>query len=81
MQSGLFNYTASPEFQKAMFADPRRPFTPHELLDFAFAQPNKFPPGEGFEYHILALAIALAVMIGGGGKASIDQAIAGTSRR
>jgi D-alanyl-D-alanine carboxypeptidase len=50
MQSGLFNYTASPEFQKAMFADPRRPFTPHELLDFAFAQPNRFPPGDGFEY-------------------------------
>ena len=37
--------------------------------------------GEGFEYHILALGMALAVMIGGGGKASIDQAIAGTSRR
>jgi D-alanyl-D-alanine carboxypeptidase len=50
MQSGLFNYSASPEFQKAMFADPRRPFTPHELLDYAFAQPNNFPPGEGFEY-------------------------------
>jgi D-alanyl-D-alanine carboxypeptidase len=50
MQSGLFNYTASPEFQKAMFADPRHPFTPHELIDFAFAQPNTFPPGEGFEY-------------------------------
>jgi D-alanyl-D-alanine carboxypeptidase len=50
MQSGLFNYSASPEFQKAMFADPRRPFTPHELLDYAFAQPNRFPPGEGFEY-------------------------------
>jgi D-alanyl-D-alanine carboxypeptidase len=50
MQSGLFNYSASPEFQKAMFADPRRPFTPRELLDYAFAQPNKFLPGEGFEY-------------------------------
>ncbi|AGB23672.1 penicillin-binding protein, beta-lactamase class C [Mycobacterium sp. JS623] len=50
MQSGLVNYTATPEFQKAMFADPRRPFTPHELIDFAFTQPNKFPPGDGFEY-------------------------------
>jgi D-alanyl-D-alanine carboxypeptidase len=50
MQSGLFNYSASPEFQKAMFANPRRGFTPHELLDYAFAQPNQFPPGEGFEY-------------------------------
>jgi D-alanyl-D-alanine carboxypeptidase len=50
MQSGLVNYTETPEFQNAMFADPRRPFTPHELIDFAFTQPNKFPPGEGFEY-------------------------------
>jgi D-alanyl-D-alanine carboxypeptidase len=33
-----------------MFADPRRPFTPHELIDFAFTQPNTFPPGQGFEY-------------------------------
>jgi D-alanyl-D-alanine carboxypeptidase len=50
MQSGLFNYSASPAFQQAMFADPRRPFTPRELLDYAFAQPNQFPPGDGFEY-------------------------------
>lgn len=50
MQSGLFNYSASPEFQKAMFADPRHPFTPRELVNYALAEPNQFPPGEGFEY-------------------------------
>ena len=50
MQSGLFNYSASPAFQHALFADPRRTFTPRELLDDAFVQPNQFPPGEGFEY-------------------------------
>jgi D-alanyl-D-alanine carboxypeptidase len=50
MQSGLFNYTESTAFQQAMFADPRRAFTPHELLNYAFAQPNRFPPGDGFEY-------------------------------
>jgi putative oxidoreductase len=32
--------------------------------------------GEGFEYHILVIAIALALMIKGGGKWSIDKAIA-----
>jgi putative oxidoreductase len=31
--------------------------------------------GEGFEYHILALAIVLAVMIRGSGAMSIDRAI------
>jgi putative oxidoreductase len=31
--------------------------------------------GEGFEYHILALGMALALLIGGGGKASVDRAL------
>ena len=34
--------------------------------------------GEGFEYHLLAIGIALIVMIYGGGKASIDNVIAGS---
>jgi putative oxidoreductase len=33
--------------------------------------------GEGFEYHILAIAAALVLMIDGGGRASLDRAIAG----
>jgi putative oxidoreductase len=32
-------------------------------------------PGEGFEFHLLAIAMALAVMIGGAGALSIDHAI------
>ena len=32
--------------------------------------------GEGFEYHLLALGLALVVMIAGAGKASIDGLIA-----
>ena len=31
--------------------------------------------GEGIEYHLLALAAALALMIEGGGKASLDRAL------
>jgi putative oxidoreductase len=31
--------------------------------------------GEGFEYHLLALGLAGALMIKGGGKASIDRAL------
>jgi putative oxidoreductase len=33
--------------------------------------------GEGIEYHILIIGIALALMIKGGGGWSIDRAIAG----
>ena len=32
--------------------------------------------GEGFEYHLLAIGIALALIIRGGGKWSLDAAIA-----
>ncbi len=32
--------------------------------------------GEGFEYHLLALAMAFALIVRGGGKASIDRRIA-----
>lgn len=47
---------------------------------FLFHLPNGFfmnwfggKQGEGFEYHILAIAIALALVIRGGGKASLDR--------
>ncbi len=33
--------------------------------------------GEGFEYHILALGLAVALLINGGGALSVDRAIAG----
>lgn len=33
--------------------------------------------GEGFEYHLLAIAISLTLVIRGGGKWSIDRLIAG----
>lgn len=32
--------------------------------------------GEGFEYHLLAIGMALALTIKGGGAASVDQALA-----
>jgi len=32
--------------------------------------------GEGFEYHLMAIAICLALLISGGGKWSVDRAIA-----
>jgi len=38
-------------------------------------------PGEGFEYHLIAIAIAVAVMIRGGGAASIDLALTRGSAR
>ena len=36
--------------------------------------------GEGFEYHLLAIGMALALLIGGGGRASLDRAIVESNR-
>jgi len=35
--------------------------------------------GEGFEYHLLALAITIVLMIKGGGALSVDRAISGSA--
>ena len=35
--------------------------------------------GEGYEYHLLAIAITLAIMIRGAGALSIDRALSGAS--
>jgi D-alanyl-D-alanine carboxypeptidase len=50
MQSGLHNYSEIPAFQKLLYSDPWHPFTPRDLIDYAFSVPNDFAPGKGFEY-------------------------------
>ncbi|MUM20065.1 beta-lactamase family protein [Mycobacterium sp. CBMA271] len=50
MQSGLFNYSMSLAFNHDLEADPRRRYGTQQLLDYAFAQPPNFPPGQGYEY-------------------------------
>ncbi|GHC58170.1 beta-lactamase [Streptomyces cinnamoneus] len=50
MRSGLFNYSEDEDFYKALTSDPRRPFTPQQLLGYAFKHPVLFPPGEKFSY-------------------------------
>ncbi|RKE17191.1 serine hydrolase [Streptomyces sp. TLI_171] len=50
MRSGLFSYTFDPDFQQALFSDPERPFTPQELLAYAFKHDNVFAPGADFQY-------------------------------
>ncbi|MEU6536972.1 serine hydrolase domain-containing protein [Streptomyces sp. NPDC047000] len=50
MRSGLFNYSADDAFYKALTSNPRRPFTPRQLLGYSFGHPVNFPPGAKFEY-------------------------------
>ncbi len=37
--------------------------------------------GEGYEYHLLVLGISLALLVAGGGAASVDGALAGSKKR
>ncbi|RAG81741.1 serine hydrolase [Streptacidiphilus pinicola] len=50
MRSGLFSYTFDKAFQKALFTNPTRPFTPQQLLAYAHHHKNVFPPGAKFQY-------------------------------
>jgi D-alanyl-D-alanine carboxypeptidase len=50
MRSGLFSYSADPDFVQALLSDPTRSFTPQELLAYAFRHQNVFAPGAQFQY-------------------------------
>ncbi|RAG81952.1 serine hydrolase [Streptacidiphilus pinicola] len=49
MRSGLFPYTADTDFDKALFTDPYRQWTPQELLAYAFRH-HPTAPGVKFQY-------------------------------
>lgn len=50
MSSGLGNYTVDPYLNEQQDNNPGRAWTPDELLAMGYAQPVKFPPGEGYFY-------------------------------
>lgn len=50
MTSGIEPYTESDVFQRQFFADPRKVWTPEELVAFEQGRPAKFAPGQGWQY-------------------------------
>jgi D-alanyl-D-alanine carboxypeptidase len=50
MRSGLYNYSNDPAFNATLDNEPKKVWTPQELLALAFAHPVSFQPGERFEY-------------------------------
>ena len=53
-------------------------FTVHINNGF-FANWSGQQKGEGFEYHLLAIAVMLVLMVRGSGAASVDRALSGQS--
>lgn len=67
MRSGLFNYSADEDFYKALTSDPRRPFTPQELLAYSFKHPVLFEPDAKFNYcntNLILLGLVVEKMSG-----------------
>ena len=52
------------------------------FMNWGLAVKGTMAIGEGYEYHLLAIGMALAVMINGGGAASVDAMLSpsGSSR-
>lgn len=50
MRSGLFPYSADPDFVHDLQSDPQRSFTPREVLAYGFGHKNTFKPGKKFQY-------------------------------
>ena len=48
--SGIFDYTADPDWNAALLADPYRHWSPQELVAVGTAHPPLFPPGQGLAY-------------------------------
>jgi D-alanyl-D-alanine carboxypeptidase len=72
MRSGLFPYTSDPDFQHDLLSDPRRTFTPRELLAYGFKHRNTFAPGARFEYSNTNLVLLGLVVEKAGGQGLRD---------
>ncbi|MFD1277074.1 serine hydrolase domain-containing protein [Streptomyces kaempferi] len=81
MRSGLFNYTDDPAFFKALTSDPQRPFTPPQLLSYAFGHRPLFPPGRKFSYSNTNLILLGMVVERAGGMPPRTTSARTSSRR
>jgi D-alanyl-D-alanine carboxypeptidase len=50
MTSGIPSYTADDAFQKQLFTDPTKAWTPEQLVDVVRGKPADFAPGSSWEY-------------------------------
>lgn len=50
MRSGLFPYTADPDFEHDLLSAPERPFNPWEAVSYGYRHANTFQPGATFQY-------------------------------
>ncbi|MDQ0596664.1 D-alanyl-D-alanine carboxypeptidase [Streptomyces canus] len=67
MRSGLFPYTEDADFVHDLLSNPKRSFTPREVLAYGFKHKNTFAPGKQFEYsntNLILLGLVVEKMSG-----------------
>ena len=73
MRSGLYGYTGDPALSAAMDADPKKAWTPHEVLDIAFRHPPLFAPDASYDYSNTNYALLGLVAEKVGGRSLTQQ--------
>jgi D-alanyl-D-alanine carboxypeptidase len=67
MRSGLYSYTFDRGFNETLDKDPKKTWTPDELLKIAFSHPPNGPPGIRFDYcntNIVLLGLVIEQLTG-----------------
>lgn len=67
MRSGLYSYTFDRGFNETLDKDPKKAWTPDELLKIAFTHPPNGPPGQKFDYcntNIVLLGVVIEQLTG-----------------
>jgi len=83
MRSGLFPYTADPDFVHDLLSDPQRSFTPREVLAYGFRHKNTFAPGAQFQYsntNLVLLGLVVEKVSGQRLADFIDERVLGPAR-
>jgi D-alanyl-D-alanine carboxypeptidase len=73
MRSGLFNYTADPALSAASDADPKKAWTPQEVLAIGFRHPQQFAPDASYEYNNTNYALLGLTAEKAGGRPLAEQ--------
>ncbi len=73
MRSGLYPYTNAPELAAALDADPRRAWTPQDVLDIAYSRPPEFAPDASYQYSNTNYALLGLVAEKAGGRPLAEQ--------
>jgi D-alanyl-D-alanine carboxypeptidase len=78
MRSGLFSYTFDPGFNATLDKNPKKGWTPQELLKIGLAHKPNFAPGKDYEYsntNIVLLGVVIEKLTGMSASEAFEERI------